>query len=201
MAAAIGLGLDVAAPVARLVLDVGGGTSEGLVVSLGAPAVSESRRVAGDEATLAIARYLRRKYQLLVGENTAEQIKMTLGSAMPLEELVTFRCRGKEIHRGIPKVVELTNEDIRDALTDINDEFINMVKRLITQTPPELSADLLRDGLHLTGGGSMLKGLDKRLALDTGLKVNVPEDPLISVVLGLGEVLENMNQYRPVFVN
>ena len=201
MAAAIGLGLPVAEPVARLVLDVGGGTSEGIVVSLGAAAVSESRRVAGDEATLAITRYLKRKYKLAVGENTAEQVKMTLGSAMPLEEMVTFKCRGKNLNRGTPEVVELTNADIREALTDINDEFINMVKRLITQTPAELSADLLKDGLHLTGGGSLLKGLDQRLAQETGLEVKVPEDPLISVALGLGEVLENMTYYKTVFAN
>ncbi len=201
LAAAIGLGLPVADAVSRLVLDVGGGTSEGVIIALGAASASESRRVAGDAATEAIARYLRHKYQLAVGENMAENIKMTIGSAMPLEETHTFNCRGKDLHKGVPKMVELTNEDIREALAEINEEFINMVQRLITQAPPETSVDLARDGLHLTGGGSLLKGLDKRLAQETGLKVNVPENPLVSVVLGLGAVLENMSYYRSVFAN
>ena len=201
LAAAIGLGLPVAEPVARFVLDVGGGTSEGVIVSLGAIAIGESRRVAGDEATEAIIRYLKRKYKLLVGENMAETIKMTIGSAMPLEEVHTFSCRGKELITGAPKVVELTNLDLRDALTEIIDEFINMVKRLLTQAPPAIASDLGRDGIHLTGGGSLLKGLDKRLTQETGLEVHVPAEPLLSVALGLGAVMEDMNYYRNVFVN
>jgi len=201
LAAAIGLGLPVAEAAARLVLDVGGGTSEGVIITLGAAAVTESRRVAGDEATLAIARYLRRKHKLAVGENMAENIKMTIGSAMPLEETHNFNCRGKDLDRGVPKMATLTDEDIREALADINEEFINMVKRLISRASPEMSADLNRDGLHLTGGGSLLKGLGKRLAHETGLKVNLPQDPLVSVVLGLGAVLENMNYYKSVFAN
>ncbi|MDR2945170.1 MAG: rod shape-determining protein, partial [Candidatus Adiutrix sp.] len=201
MAAAVGLGLSVEEPVARLVLDVGGGTSEGVLISMGAIAFSESRRVAGDEATHAIIRYLRNKYGLSVGENTAEHIKMTIGSAMPLEELHTFNCRGKELSRGIPREVELTSDDIREALKEIVEEFIDMVKRLTTQAPPELSADLVRQGVYLTGGGSLLKGLDRRLAQEIGLRVNIPDDPLLSVVLGLGRILENMNYYRSVFVS
>jgi len=201
MAAAIGLGLPVAEPKGHLVLDVGGGTSEGVVVSLGAAAVTESRRVAGDEATLAIARFLRRKHKLAVGENMAENIKMTIGSAMPLEESHSFNCRGKDLDRGVPKMVTLTNEDVGEALADINVEFINMVQRLISQAPPELSGDLNKGGIHLTGGGSMLKGLDKRLTQETGLEVHIPKDPLISVALGLGTVLENMSHYRSVFCN
>lgn len=201
LAAAVGMGLAVEEPVARLVLDVGGGTSEGVLVSLGAIAFSESRRVAGDEATRTIARYLRSKYDLAVGENMAEHIKMTIGSAMPLEEIRTFSCRGKELSRGVPKVVELTSDDIREALTDIIDEFINMVKRLVTQAPPELAADLVKYGVYLTGGGSLLKGLDRRLSNELGLEVNVPEEPLLSVALGLGRILENVNYYRTVFVS
>ena len=201
LAAAIGLGLAVADPVARLVLDVGGGTSEGVVISMGAAAVSESRRVAGDEATLAIIRYLKQKHQLAVGENMAENIKMTIGSAMPLTETRTFSCRGKDLSRGVPKVVELTDDDIREALAEINSEFIDMVNRLVSLTPPEMAAALTRDGLYLTGGGGLLRGLDQRLAQETGLKVTVPEEPLKSVALGLGAVLENMGYYRSVFVN
>jgi len=201
LAAAVGMGLAVEEPVARLVLDVGGGTSEGVLISMGAIAFSESRRVAGDEATRAIARYLRGKYDLSVGENMAEHIKMTIGSAMPLEEIHTFNCRGKELSRGIPKVVELTNDDIREALGDIIEEFINMVKRLVTQAPPELAADLVKHGIYLTGGGSLLKGLDRRLSSEIDLPVNIPDEPLLSVALGLGLILENMNYYRSVFVS
>jgi rod shape-determining protein MreB len=187
--------------VARLVLDVGGGTSEGVVISMGAAAVSESRRVAGDEATLAIIRYLKQKHQLAVGENMAEHIKMTLGSARPLTEEKTFQCRGKEVLTGIPKVVDLTGEDLREALADITREFIDLVKLLLSQAPPEFAADLTRDGLHLTGGGSLLAGLSHHLAQETGLKVHSPEEPLLSVVLGLGDILENLSQFKAIFAN
>ncbi len=201
LAAAIGLGIKTTEPVARLVLDLGGGTSEGVIISLGTIVVIESCRVAGDESTLAIARYLRRKYNLVVGENMAERIKMTIGSAIPLEETQSFQCRGKEVHTGIPKMVNLTSEDIREALVDITAEFVNLIKLLLSQTPPELAIDLSRDGLNLTGGGSLLKGLDKRLSQEIGLPVHVPENPLLSVALGLGEVLENMSYFKSVFVN
>jgi len=201
LAAAIGLGLNIAEPVARLILDIGGGTTEGVIVSLGATAFSESRRVAGDQATEAIVQYLRRKYTLAVGDNMAEHLKMTVGSAKPISGEPSFQCRGKEIITGIPKVVEFTREDIGAALKEITREFIDLVKLLIGQAPPELAADLTREGLHLTGGGSLLAGLSLRLAEETGLKVHVPDDPLLSVVRGLGEVLENMQKYKSVFAN
>lgn len=201
MAAAVGVGLAVEEPRASLILDVGGGTSEGVLISLGAIAFSESRRVAGDVATRAIASYLRRKYDLAVGENMAEHIKMTIGSAMPLDDTTCFSCRGKEISRGIPKTVELSSDDVRAALADIVEEFINMAKRLVSQAPPELAADLVKNGVYLTGGGSLLKGLDRRLAQEIGIEVHVPQEPLLSVALGLGRILENMNHYRNIFVN
>lgn len=201
MAAAVGLGLPVAEAPGKLVLDVGGGTSEGVVISQGAASVTESRRVAGDEATEAIARFLRQKYQLAVGDNTAEEIKMTIGSAMPLEATHTFRCRGKDIEKGVPKMVELTNEDIGEALNEVTEEFVSMVKQLISQTSPQLVEDFKRNGIHLTGGGSMLKGLSRRLSQETGFEVKVPEDPLLSVVLGLGTILENIGYYKSVFVS
>ena len=201
LAAAIGIGLPVQEPVGRLILDVGGGTSEGIIVSMGSIAVSVARRVAGDEATEAIARYIRRKYHIAVGINTAENIKLTIGSAMPQEEMTVFECRGKELSSGNPKMIEITDADIRQALEEINVEFIDMVKRLINQAPPELSVDLMKNGLYLTGGGSMLKGLDARLSQETGFRVQVPAEPLISVVMGLGHVMENIPDYKPVFVN
>jgi rod shape-determining protein MreB len=183
-------------------LDVGGGTSEGVVLSLGAVAISESRRVAGDEGTEAIARYIRRKYQIVVGENMAERIKMTIGSAMPLEgEAYIFDCRGKALQNGIPVNVEISDEDIREALEELTGEFIAMVKLLLSRCPPEMVPDLVRDGIHLTGGGALLKGLDKRLAQETGLAVNMPADPLLTMVTGLGAMLEDMRYYKNVFAN
>jgi rod shape-determining protein MreB len=201
LAAAIGLGLNIAEPVARLILDIGGGTSEGVIVSLGATAFSESRRVAGDQSTEAIVQHLRRKYALAVGDNMAEHIKMTIGSAKPLSDEQSVKCRGKEVYTGIPKMVELTREDLSGAQDEIMLEFVDLVKLLMAQAPPEFAADLTRDGLHLTGGGSLLAGLNHRLAEETGLKVQIPEDPLLSVVLGLGEVMENMQKYKSVFAN
>ncbi|UQZ89680.1 rod shape-determining protein [Deltaproteobacteria bacterium Smac51] len=201
LAAAVGLGLKVAEPVGRLILDVGGGTSEGVILSLGAVAISESRRVAGDEATEAIARYIRRKYQMAIGENMAERIKMTIGSALPLEQAHVFDCRGKELKTGIPMNVEISDEDIREALEEINAEFISMVKLLLSRCAPEMVPDLVRDGIHLTGGGGLLKGLDKRLAKEAGLAVHLPKDPLTTMVMGLGGILENMRYYKDIFAN
>ncbi|MDR2935063.1 MAG: rod shape-determining protein [Candidatus Adiutrix sp.] len=201
MAAAIGLGLDIAAPVARLVLDVGGGTSEGVILSLGATAFSESRRLAGDQATEAIVQHLKQKFSLAVGDNMAEYLKMTIGSAKPLSEEQAVQCRGKEVATGIPKALKLTRGDLSGALDEISLAFVELVRLLISQAPPEFAADLNRDGLHLTGGGSLMAGLDQLLTLETGLKVHVPDDPLLSVVLGLGEVLENMQKYKSVFSN
>ena len=199
LAAAIGLGLNIAEPVARLVLDIGGGTTEGVIVSLGATALSESRRMAGDQATESIIQYLRRKYALAVGDNMAEHLKMTIGSSKPLEQ--SFQCRGKEIISGIPKVLEVTREDLGLAMEDVIREFVALAKLLISQAPPEFAADLSRGGLHLTGGGSLLAGLSQRLTEETGLRVHAPDDPLLSVVLGLGQVLENMQKYKTVFAN
>jgi rod shape-determining protein MreB len=201
LAAAIGLGLNIAEPVARLILDIGGGTSEGVIVSLGATAFSESRRMAGDQATESIVHYLRRQYALPGGDNMAEHLKMTIGSAKPLSGEPSFQCRGKEIITGIPQVVNLTREDISPAFEGLTLEFIDLVKLLISQAPPELAADLTREGFYLTGGGSLLTGLNHRLAEETGLTVHAPDDPLLSVVLGLGEILENMQKYRSVFAN
>jgi rod shape-determining protein MreB len=199
LAAAVGLGLNIAEPIARLVLDIGGGTTEGVIVSLGATALSESRRVAGDQATESIVQYLRRKYSLAVGDNMAEHLKMTIGSSKPLEE--SFECRGKNLVSGIPTVVELTREELGRAMDGIISEFVGLAKLLISQAPPEFAADLTRGGLHLTGGGSLLAGLSRRLAEETGLEIRAPEDPLLSVVLGLGHILENMQKFKTVFAN
>ena len=202
MAAAIGLGLNIAEPVARMVLDIGGGTSEGVIISLGAAAVSEARRLAGDQATEAVIQHLKQKFNLAVGDNMAEYLKMTIGSSRPLSgEPDVVQCRGKELLTGIPKKMNLSRDDLRGALDGLIQEFVDLVKLLVTQAPPEFAADLSREGLHLTGGGSLLAGLDRRLALETGLTVHVPEEPLLSVVLGLGEVMENMQKYKSVSAN
>lgn len=201
LAAAVGLGLHIIEAQAHMVLDVGGGTSEGVIISMGAAAVEEARRVAGDAATEAIVRYLRQKHGLAVGDNMAEDMKHTIGSALPLKVRKTYNCRGKNLHTGAPVSMKITDLDIREALEDINGEFISMVKRMMAQCPPELSADLVLSGINLTGGGGMLKGLAQRLNRETQMKVHVPEKPLLSVVNGLGRIMENMSFYRDVFVN
>ena len=201
LAAALGLGLDITEPAPQLVLDVGGGAAEGVIISLGATAFSECRATAGDEATLAVIHYLRRKFSLTVGENMAERIKMTIGSALPLSEEEPFPCRGKETLTGIPREMRLTREDLVEALAGVAGEFADLVKLLLSQVPPDIAADLGQSGLNLTGGGSLLAGLDQRLTLETGLEVHYPKDPLLSVILGLGEILENFHHYKPIFIN
>lgn len=201
IAAAIGLGLPIMEPQAQMVLDVGGGTSEGVIISMGAAAVEDARRVAGDAATEAIIRYLKQRYGMAIGNNMAEDVKHTIGSALPLKDKRTYTCRGKDLHNGTPVSREITDKDIRVALEDINSEFINMVKRVVAQCPPALSADLLLGGLHLTGGGGMLKGLSYRLNRELKMKIHVPDNPLLSVVNGLGKIVEDMSFYQDVFVN
>ena len=199
VAAAVGLKLPIEEPTGHLILDVGGGTTEGVVLSLGAIAASESRRLAGDAATEAIGRYIQNKFKIAVGELMAEHIKMTIGSAMPLEETSTMTCRGKDLCSGIPKEFELTDEDIREALSENVAEFIRLIKILLENMPPEMSGDLMRDGIYLTGGGALLKNLDQLISSETGLKVNRAENALTSVVLGLGHILENYKKFKKIF--
>ncbi len=201
MAAAIGAGLNIDEPVGNMVVDIGGGTTEVAVISLGAIAYSESVRVAGDEANEAIMNYLKQKYSLIIGENTAEKIKIAIGSAYKLENELTYEVSGRDLISGIPKSVILTDAEIREALQEPVNAIVNAIKRALEKTPPELSADILERGLYLTGGGALLKGLDQLISKETGLHVTVTEDPLTDVVKGTGRALEEYKRYKKVFVS
>ena len=201
MAAAIGAGLSIEQPVGNMVVDIGGGTTEVAVISLSAIAYSESVRVAGDEANEAIMVYMKQKYNLIIGENTAEKIKIEIGSAYELEEDLTYEVSGRDLISGIPKSILLTDREIREALKEPVKIIVDSIKRALEKTPPELSADILDNGIYLTGGGALLKGLDKLISAETGLHVTVTENPLTDVVKGTGKAIENYKIYKNVFVS
>src|SRR5882724_4451281 len=198
MVAAIGAGLPITEPSGNMVVDIGGGTTDIAVISLSGIVYSRSVRVAGNEMDEAITHYLKRKFNLLIGERTAEQIKIEIGSAYPLEKPLSFEVRGRNLIEGIPKTITITDEEIREALADSVSTIINAVRVALERTPPELSADIVERGIVLTGGGALLKNLDKRLSIETGLPVSVAEDPLASVVLGTGKMLSDFDLLKRV---
>jgi len=198
MAAAIGAGLPITEPHGNMVVDIGGGTTDIAVISLSGIVYSRSVRVAGNEMDEAITQYIKRKYNLLIGERTAEAIKIELGSAFPLDEELSFEVRGRNLIEGIPKTITITDEEIREALADSVSTIINAVRVALERTPPELSADIVERGIVLTGGGALLKNLDKRLSIETGLPVSLAEDPLASVVLGTGKMLSDFDLLKRV---
>ncbi|MFH1139621.1 MAG: rod shape-determining protein [Pseudomonadota bacterium] len=201
MAAAIGAGLRIHEPYGNMIVDIGGGTTEVAVISLSAIAYSESVRVAGDEVNEAIMRYMQKKHQLLIGENTAEQAKIAIGNAYPLDVPQVYPIRGKEMISGRPRVVEVNDVEIREALAEPVSTILEAVRRALEKTAPELAADIYDSGITLAGGGALLKGLDKLIAKETQLKVNLTQDPLTSVALGTGLAMESLNEYKRVFVN
>src|SRR3979409_792412 len=198
MVAAIGSGLPITEPAGNMVVDIGGGTTDVAVISLSGIVYSRSVRVAGNEMDDAIMQYVKRKYNLLIGERTAEAIKIELGSAFPLDEELSFEVRGRNLIEGIPKTITITDEEIREALADSVSTIINAVRVALERTPPELSADIVERGIVLTGGGALLKNLDRRLSIETGLPVSVADDPLASVVLGTGKMLSDFDLLRRV---
>src|SRR5881396_2454675 len=198
MAAAIGAGLPVTEPSGNMIVDIGGGTTEIAVISLSGVVHSRSDKVAGNEMDEAITQYIKRKYNLLIGERTAEAIKIELGSAFPLDEELSYEVRGRNLIEGIPKTVTISDEEIREALADSVSTIINAVRVALERTPPELSADIVERGIVLTGGGALLKNLDKRLSIETGLPVSLAEDPLASVVLGTGKMLSDFDLLKRV---
>jgi rod shape-determining protein MreB len=198
MAAAIGAGLPVTEPSGNMVVDIGGGTTDIAVISMAGIVYSSSVRVAGNEMDEAIIKYLRKKYNLLIGERTAEQVKIEIGSAYPLDKPMTMEIKGRNLIEGIPKTLVVTDEEIREALEETVGIIVNAVRVALERTPPELSADIVDRGIVLTGGGSLLKNLDKRLREETGLPVSMSEDPLSSVVLGTGKMLEDFRLLRKV---
>ncbi|WP_075166514.1 rod shape-determining protein [Chthonomonas calidirosea] len=196
MAAAIGAGLPISSPGGNMVVDIGGGTTDVAVISLGSIVHSESLRIAGNRMDEVIMRYIRNVYNLMIGERTAEEIKMRIGSAYPLQQELTMEVRGRDLVAGLPKTIQVTSEEIREALAEPVSAIVEKVKRVLEKTPPELSADIIERGIMLTGGGALLRGLDQLISSVTGLPVRVAEDPLTCVVIGTGRALENMAAIR-----
>ena len=196
MAAAIGAGLPVQEPQGCMIVDVGGGTTEVAVISLGGIVFCKSVRVAGDEMDQAIIQHLKRTYNMMVGERTAEDIKIAIGSAYPLKEELEMQVKGRDQVMGLPKVLTITSEEIRDSLKEPVASIVDAVRVTLERTPPELSADIVDRGVVLAGGGAMLRGLDQLIAKETGLHVTVAEDPLTAVVLGTGRYLETLHHFH-----
>ncbi len=200
MAAAIGIGLDVDAPVGNMVIDIGGGTTEIAVIALSGIVNEESIRIAGDEMNNAIIQFFKKNHNILIGERTAEAIKCEVGSAMPLKEEITIQVKGRDLVAGIPKTTEVSSAEIREALNEPVGAIVDAVKISLERTPPELSADILDRGIMLSGGGALLKGLDERIRMETNLPVHVAEDPLTAVVRGVGKVLDKITEYNKVLI-
>jgi len=190
MAAAIGAGLTVQDPAGNLVVDIGGGTTEVAVISLGGIVTSRSLRVAGDEMNEAIGQYIKKNYNLMVGEQTAEEIKKARGSAYPQSKDESIEVRGRDLVSGLPKTISLSAREVMEALTEPVGAIVEAVKMTLEKTPPELSADILDRGIVMTGGGALLRGLDRLLADETGMPVHVAEEPLTCVARGTGLALE-----------
>ncbi len=193
MAAAIGAGLPITEASGNMIVDIGGGTTDVAVISLGGIVFAKSVRVAGDKFDEAISSYIKKKYSLLIGERTAEQIKVTIGNAYPFDdEVKRFEVKGRDLIVGSPKIIEVTSDEIRDALADPVSEVVEAVKVTLEKTPPELAADIVDNGIILSGGGALLANLDILIKEKTGLPVSIAEDPLLNVVKGCGQVLESM---------
>ncbi|RKY61043.1 MAG: rod shape-determining protein, partial [Candidatus Latescibacterota bacterium] len=198
MAAAIGVGLLVNEPVGSMIIDIGGGTSEIAVIALAGVVTHVSERIGGDEMDEAIVQFMKKTHNLLIGERTAEQIKIQIGSAYPLDEELEMPVKGRDLIANIPKTVVVRSEEVREALQEPVGAIINATRMALERTPPELSSDILDRGIVMTGGGSLLRGLDRRLREETGLPVSVMDDPLTCVVRGAGKILENIEEYRKV---
>lgn len=193
MAAAIGVGLPIEDPVANMIVDIGGGTTEVAIISLAGVVFSRSIRVGGDELDTAIINYMKRAYNLLIGERMAEEIKITVGSAYPLEQELTMEVRGRDSVAGLPKTLHITSQEIREALSDTFNAILEVVRHALERCPPELSADLVTRGIVLAGGGALIRGLDLFLSEATGLPVVVADNPLCAVANGTGVVLQDLN--------
>jgi rod shape-determining protein MreB len=200
MVAAIGAGLPITEPSGNMVVDVGGGTTDVAVISLSGIVYSRSVRVAGNEMDDAIMQSLKKRYNLLVGERTAEQIKIQIGSAYPLDEPLSMEIKGRNLIEGVPKTILIRDEEIREALSECVATIMNAIRVALERTPPELSADISDRGIVLTGGGALLKNLDKRIREETGLPVSIAEDPLASVVLGTGRMLTDFKLLRRIAI-
>ncbi len=196
MAAAIGAGLPVTEPVGNMIVDIGGGTSEVAVISMGGIVTSRSIRIAGDELDNSIIAYVRRKYNMLIGERTAEEIKLNVGSAFPGDAVEKMEVKGRNLLNGLPENITVSSNEIRDALVEPISKIVEAIKVTLEKTPPELSADIIEQGITLCGGGALLKGLDTLINTETGMPVYIAEYPLDCVVEGTGRVIENYSKYE-----
>jgi rod shape-determining protein MreB and related proteins len=201
MVAALGAGLPIAEPSGNMVVDIGGGTTDIAVISLSGIVYSRSLRVAGHQMDDAVMDYVKRKYSLLIGERTAERIKMEIGSAYPLAKPLDCIVKGRDLVAGLPKTITLRDQEVREALSDAVSAIVGAVRVALESTPPELSGDISDKGIILTGGGSLLKGLDERIRDETGMPVLVADEPLASVVMGTGMILEDFRMLRKMSVN
>jgi len=200
VAASIGVGLPIQEPSGNMIIDIGGGTTEMAVISLAGVVFSKSIRVGGDEMDDAIINYLKRTYNLMVGERTAEEIKIRIGSSYPLDEELSMNVRGRDLIAGLPKMIAITSEEIREALSEPIAQIVEAVRITLERTPPELSADLIEKGIILAGGGSLLRGVDKLIAEETSLPVHLADDPLTAVALGTGKVLSELKYLKRLTV-
>jgi rod shape-determining protein MreB len=201
MAAAIGADLPITEPTCNMVVDIGGGTTEVAVISLAGIVYSRSIRIAGDKMDAAIIQYIKRKYNLLIGERTAEFIKTTIGNAYPdPQNLETIEVKGRDLVSGIPKILSIDSEEIRVSISEQIDALVEIIKMALEQTPPELAADIVDRGIVLAGGGALLKNLDKLLKEETGLPITVTEDPLSTVVIGSGKILDNIEILKQIII-
>ena len=200
MMAAIGAGLPITEPSGNMIVDIGGGTTDIAVISLSGIVYSRSVRVAGNEMDEALMHYLKRKYNLLIGERTAEQIKIEIGSAYPLEKPLTMEIKGRNLIEGVPKTITVDDSEIREALSECVSTIMNAIRVALERTPPELSADISDRGIVLTGGGALVKNLDKRIREETGVPVSIADDPLASVALGTGRMLSDFKLLRKVSI-
>ncbi len=200
-AAAIGAGLPVSEPTGNMIVDIGGGTSEVAVISLGGIVTSQSVRIGGDELDEAIIQFIKKEYSLALGERTAEEIKIKMGSAWPLEEEMTAEIRGRDLITGLPKTIVATTEEVREAIEEPVSAIVDAVKVTLDKTPPELSADIMEQGIVLTGGGALLHGLNHRISAETGMPIIVAKNPLHSVAIGSGQCLEEFEALKQVLIS
>ena len=200
MMAAIGSGLPITDPTGNMVVDIGGGTTDVAVISMAGIVYSRSVRVAGNEMDEGVIQYIKRKYNLLIGERTAEQIKIKIGTATKVDPVLDMEVKGRDLVAGIPKNLKLTSDEIREAISEPISQIVEALKNALEQTPPELAADIVDRGIVMTGGGAMLRGLDTLLKNETNLPINVVDDPLLCVVLGSGKVLDNIHLYERILM-
>ncbi len=200
MAAAIGAGLPVEEPTGSMVVDVGGGTTEVAIISLGGIVTAKSIRIGGDELDESIVQYIKREYSLMIGERTAEEVKVNIGSSFPKAKEEKMLVRGRDLVSGLPKTLEITSSEIMDALREPVGQIIEAIKYTLEKTPPELAADIMEMGIMLTGGGALLDGLDKLVIKETGMPVQIAEDPLDCVVMGTGKTIEEIDTLKRVLI-